>query len=84
MSVGGGGGVRTHPLHPPPYGPDGLYSYTLVVEAMYGNGCSMYMYGIKPFMILTNIYRLFAMFTRLTTNSLNNFLYQEDQENSYI
>ena len=24
----------------------GLYSYTFVAEAMYGNGCSMYMYGI--------------------------------------
>lgn len=41
-----------------------------------------WVYGIKPFMILTNINRLFAMFTALTTNSQNNFLYQEDWKNS--
>ena len=41
-----------------------------------------WVYGIKPFMILTNINRLFALFTALTTNSQNNFLYQEDWKNS--
>ena len=47
-------GVRTHPLHPLP---TGLMVCTLILlwfEAMYGNGCSMYMTlcGIKPYMYL--------------------------------
>ena len=42
------------------------------------------MYGNGFLMLTLYINRLFAMFTRLTTNSQNNFLYQEDQENSQV